>query len=88
MEKGSLAGGQIVEEDKLRATHDALRQWAGKRQEPWRGLQPFAAELQMGHPAPSGASGSSSVCRESYVPLDKPLSWMSYHHGIFVLKEG
>jgi hypothetical protein len=57
--------GKIVEEGKLRATHDALRQWAGKRQEPWHGameatlfsgwiydtLQPFAAELQMGHPA-------------------------------------
>jgi transposase len=59
------AGGNIVEEGKLRATHDMLRQWAGKRPEPWRGameatlfsgwiydtLQPFAAELQMGHPA-------------------------------------
>ena len=57
--------GTIVEEGKLRATHDALRQWAGERPEPWRGameatlfsgwiydtLQPFAAELQMGHPA-------------------------------------
>ena len=59
------AAGKIVEEGKLRATHDELRQWAGKRPEPWRGameatlfsgwiydtLQPFAAELQMGHPA-------------------------------------
>jgi transposase len=59
------ADGQIVEEGKLRATHDALRQWAGKRREPWHGameatlfsgwiydtLKPFAAELQMGHPA-------------------------------------
>jgi transposase len=58
------ADGQIVEEGKLRATHDALRQWAGKRPEPWHGameatlfsgwiydtLKPFAAELQMGHP--------------------------------------
>jgi transposase len=59
------ADGKIVEEGKLRATHDVLREWAGKRPEPWRGameatlfsgwiydtLQPFAAELQMGHPA-------------------------------------
>jgi len=59
------ADGTIVEEGKLRATHDALRQWAGKRREPWHGameatlfsgwiydtLRPFAAELQMGHPA-------------------------------------
>jgi len=59
------ADGRIVEEGKLRATHEALRQWASQRQEPWHGameatlfsgwiydtLQPFAAELQMGHPA-------------------------------------
>jgi transposase len=57
--------GTIVEEGRLRATHEALRQWAGKRPEPWRGateatlfsgwiydtLKPFAAKLQMGHPA-------------------------------------
>ena len=57
--------GTIVEEGRLRATHEALRQWAGKRPEPWHGateatlfsgwiydtLKPFAAKLQMGHPA-------------------------------------
>jgi len=57
--------GTIVEEGRLRATREALRQWAAKRQEPWHGameatlfsgwiydaLQPFAAKLQMGHPA-------------------------------------
>ena len=32
-----MADGQIVEEGRLRATHDALRQWARRRQEPWRG---------------------------------------------------
>jgi hypothetical protein len=32
------ADGQIVEEGKLRATHDALGQWAGKRPEPWHGV--------------------------------------------------
>jgi transposase len=67
------AGGRIVEEGKLRATHEALRQWAQQRQEPWRGameatlfsawiydaLQPFAAELQMGHPALMKAIGAS-----------------------------
>jgi transposase len=68
-----MADGQIVEEGRLRATHDALRQWAGKRREPWRGameatlfsgwiydtLKPFAAELQMGHPAMMKAIGAS-----------------------------
>jgi len=68
-----VADGQIVEEGKLRATHDALRQWAGKRPEPWHGameatlfsgwiydtLKPFAAELQMGHPALMKAIGAS-----------------------------
>jgi transposase len=68
-----MADGQIVEEGRLRATHDTLRQWAGKRREPWRGameatlfsgwiydtLKPFAAELQMGHPAMMKAIGAS-----------------------------
>ena len=68
-----IADGTIVEEGKLRATHEALRQWAEKRQEPWRGaleatlfsgwiydtLNPFAAELQMGHPAMMKAIGAS-----------------------------
>ena len=67
------ADGQIVEEGKLRATHDALREWARKRPEPWHGameatlfsgwiydtLKPFAAELQMGHPAMMKAIGAS-----------------------------
>src|ERR1039458_8761372 len=39
-----LADGQIVEESRLRATHDALRQWAGKRPEPWHGA---GLELRM-----------------------------------------
>ena len=57
--------GTIVEEGRLRATREALRQWAGQRPEPWHGameatlfsgwiydvLKPFAAKLQMGHPA-------------------------------------
>ncbi len=65
--------GQIVEEGKLRATHDTLRQWAQRRQEPWQGAmeatlfsgwiydtwKPFAAELQMGHPAMMKAIGAS-----------------------------
>jgi len=68
-----LADGKIVEEGKLRATHEALRQWAAKRQELWHGameatlfsgwiydtLKPFAAELQMGHPAMMKAIGAS-----------------------------
>ena len=60
-----VADGTVVEEGRLRATHDVLRQWVVKRQEPWHGameatlfrgwiydaLAPFAAKLQMGHPA-------------------------------------
>ena len=67
------ADGAIVEEGKVRATHEVLRQWARKRREPWSGameatlfsgwiydtLQPFAAELQMGHPAMMKAIGAS-----------------------------
>ena len=59
------ADGKIIEEGKLRATHEALREWARKRTEPWHGameatlfsgwiydtLKPFAAELQMGNPS-------------------------------------
>lgn len=68
-----LADGTIVEEGKLRATHEVLRQWAAQRQEPWRGameatlfsgwiydtLKPFAAEMQMGHPAMMKAISAS-----------------------------
>jgi transposase len=67
------ADGAVVEEGKVRATHEALRQWARKRREPWRGameatvfsgwiydtLQPFAVELQVGHPAMMKAIGAS-----------------------------
>src|SRR6202046_2468329 len=59
------ADGKIVEEGKVRATHDSLRAWAGKRSEAWHGameatlfsgwiydaLKPFAAELQIGNPS-------------------------------------
>src|ERR1035441_9301027 len=67
------ADGCIVEEGKLRATHQVLRQWSRERKEPWRGameatlfsgwiydaLKPFAEELQMGHPAMMKAIGAS-----------------------------
>ena len=67
------AAGTIAEEGKLRATREVLRQWAGERTEPWHGameatlfsgwiydtLKPFAAELQMGHPAMMKAIGAS-----------------------------
>jgi len=67
------AAGKILEEGKLRATRQALRQWAGDRTEPWHGameatlfsgwiydtLKPFATELQMGHPAMMKAIGAS-----------------------------
>ena len=59
------ADGTILEEDTLPAKRAILRFWARKRTEPWHGameatlfsgwiydtLKPFAAELQMGHPA-------------------------------------
>jgi transposase len=67
------ADGRIVEESRVRATHQALRQWAQQRKEPWRGameatlfsgwiydtLRPFAWDLQMGHPALMKAIGAS-----------------------------
>jgi transposase len=67
------ADGQMVEEGRLPATRAVLRQWARKREEPWRGameatlfsgwiydtLRPFAVELQMGHPALMKAIGAS-----------------------------
>jgi transposase len=59
------ADGTILEEGKLLATRAALIEWASKRTVPWHGameatlfsgwiydtLKPFAAKLQMGHPA-------------------------------------
>lgn len=65
--------GQIVEEGKLEATPAALRQWAQQRSEPWQGaleatmfsgwiydvLQPYASQLQMGHPAMMKAIAAS-----------------------------
>jgi transposase len=67
------ADGRIVEEGTLRATHAVLRQWAEQRREPWLGameaalfsgwiydaLKPFAAGLQMEHPATMKAIGAS-----------------------------
>ena len=59
------AAGQIVEEGKLQAQREALRQWAQTQQTPWQEameatifsawiydtLKPFAAQLNMAHPA-------------------------------------
>jgi transposase len=59
------AAGQVVQEGKLAATREVLQQWAKKQQTPWHGameatlfsawiydtLKPFAAQLNMGHPA-------------------------------------
>lgn len=67
------ADGTIEEEGKLVATRVALRAWGSKRKEPWRGameatlfsgwiydtLQPYAAQLQMGHPERMKAIGAS-----------------------------
>ncbi|MGA7413353.1 MAG: IS110 family transposase [Bryobacteraceae bacterium] len=67
------ADGTIVEEARLAATRESLRQWAEKRREPWHGameatlfsgwiydvLKPYAGELPMGHPAMMKASGAS-----------------------------
>lgn len=68
-----LADGTIVEEDKLTAKRATLRQWASRRTEPWHGameatlfsswiydtLKPYAAKLEMGHPARMKAIGAS-----------------------------
>jgi hypothetical protein len=40
-----MADGQIVEEGRLRATHDALRQWAGRRRERKRDYRHATAAL-------------------------------------------
>ncbi len=67
------ADGTIVEEGKVRATHEALRNWAGKRQQAWHGameatmfsswiydtLQPYAAKLEIGNPSMMKAIGAS-----------------------------
>ena len=67
------ADGIIVEEGKLRATRNALREWAAKRTELWHGameatvfsawiydtLKPFAAVLEMGNPSMMKAIGAS-----------------------------
>jgi transposase len=67
------ADGTIVEEGKLRATRQALREWAGKRHTAWHGameatlfsgwiydaLQPFAAKLEMGNPSMMKAIGAA-----------------------------
>lgn len=68
-----VADGTIVEEGKLTARRATLCQWAGKRTEPWHGameatlfsswiydtLKPYAAKLEMGHPARMKAIGAS-----------------------------
>ena len=67
------ADGRILEEGKLPATRAALCEWARKRAVPWHGameatlfsgwiydtLQPYAAQLQMGHPGRMKAIGAS-----------------------------
>jgi hypothetical protein len=59
------ADGNILEEGILRALPIVLREWAGKRQEPWHGameatlfsgwvydaLKPFASALEIGNPS-------------------------------------
>jgi transposase len=58
------ADGTIVEEGRLKATRQTLRDWAGKRKQPWHGameatlfsgwifevLKPFAGKLEIGNP--------------------------------------
>src|SRR5580692_10177300 len=67
------ADGPLTEEGKLGARPLAVREWAEKRREAWHGameatlfsgwiydaLKPYAAELQMGHPAMMKAIGAS-----------------------------
>ena len=65
--------GTIVEEGRLRATRQVLREWTAKRKEPWHGameatlfsswiydaLKPFAAKLEMGNPLMMKAIGAA-----------------------------
>jgi transposase len=67
------ADGKILEEGKLRATRQVLREWAQKRTEAWHGgmeatlfsgwiydaLKPFAAKLEMGNPSMMKAIGAA-----------------------------
>jgi hypothetical protein len=80
------ADGKIFEEGKVRATHDALRAWAGKRSEAWRGameatlfsgwiydtLKPFAAGLQMGNPSMMKAIGAAKKKSASWMHAPSP----------------
>jgi transposase len=73
------ADGGIVDEATLPATRKALVGWAQSRSAPWHGameatlfsgwiydlLQPFAAQLQMGHPAMMKAIGASKKKSDS-----------------------
>ena len=68
-----LADGKIVEKGKLKATRSTLLQWVSQGPEPWHGameatlfsgwiydtLKPYAAQLEMGHPAMMKAIGAS-----------------------------
>jgi transposase len=65
--------GTILNEGKIAARRATLREWAAKRTQPWRGameatlfsgwiydtLLPFAAALEMGHPAMMKAIGAA-----------------------------
>ena len=65
------ASGEVVQEGKLAARREDLRQWATGQPKPWRGameatlftawiydtLEPYAQELQVGHPARLKAIG-------------------------------
>ena len=67
------ADGTIVEEGKLKATRQALREWATTRKEAWHGgmeatvfsgwiydaLKPFATKLEMGNPSMMKAIGAA-----------------------------
>jgi transposase len=67
------ADGKIIEEGKLRATHQVLLEWAQKRTEAWHGameatlfsswiydvLKPLAGELQIGNPSMMKAIGAA-----------------------------
>jgi transposase len=67
------ADGTIVEEGRLKATRQTLREWAGKRKQPWHGameatlfsgwiydaLKPFAGKLEIGNPAMMKAIGAA-----------------------------
>ena len=60
------ADGKIIEEGRLRATRQVLREWAQKRQEPWHGA--MEATLFSSGPSAGGSYATGGSCGKSPNP--------------------